>query len=82
MQSESLKICKIVITVINSVKIKSMYNRIKLSKAWEKLILNRKFVAAKVADYAKKSACVKGSFPSETKGSVGNNWYNKKNVTL
>lgn len=59
-----------------------MYNRIKLSKAWEKLILNRKFVAAKVADYAKKSACVKGSFPSETKGSVGNNWYNKKNVTL
>ena len=82
MQSESLKICKIVTTVINSVKIKSMYDRIKLSKAWEKLILNRKFVAAKVADYAKKSACVKGSFPSETKGSFGNNWYNKKNVTL
>ena len=82
MQSESLKICKIVTTFINSVKIKSTYNRIKLLKLWEKLILKRKFVAAKVADNAKKSACVKGSFPSETKGSVRNSWYNKKNVTL
>ena len=73
---------KIVNTIINSVKIKSSWNCIKLLKAREKLLLKRKFVAAKLADNAKKRAYVKRSFPSKIKGSVTNDWHNKKNVTL
>ena len=73
---------KIVNTIINSVKIKSSWNCIKLLKAREKLLLKRKFVAAKLADNAKKRAYVKRSLPSKIKGSVTNDWHNKKNVTL
>ena len=41
-------------------------------KAREKLLLKRKFVAAKLADNAKKRAYVKRSLPSKIKGSVTN----------
>ena len=82
MQSEYLTMNKILNTIINSVKIKSSWNCIKLLKAREKLLLKRRFVAAKLADNAKKKAYVKRSFPSKKKGSVTNDWHNKKNMTL
>ena len=75
-------IYKIVNTTIKGVFIKSSWNRIKLLKAWAKLILNGKVVAAKVADNAKKSAYVKRRFPSKIKGSASSNWHSKENVTL